>query len=67
MTAGRQLPCKLGHLHPSVDDVRNCNASGILTGHPCDDGGWEIENDTGVLAWGRTKREAQAIVKHQRL
>ncbi len=41
---------------------------GILTGHKHLDGpGWEIEDDTGVIAWVRTKKEAKAIVDLQQL
>ncbi len=41
---------------------------GILTGHKRLNGsGWEIEDDTGVVAWVRTKKEAHAIVALQRL
>ncbi len=41
---------------------------GILTGHKRLDGpGWEIEDDTGVVAWVQTKKEAQVIITLQRL
>ena len=41
---------------------------GILTGHKrLDEHGWEIEDDTGVVAWVHTKKEAQAIIALQKL
>lgn len=42
--------------------------AGILTGHKClNKPGWEIEDDTSVVAWVRTKKEAQDICTLQKL